>query len=97
MFQGSEGAQVMRVHPLTPTGEISSEIKLAKGVMREFLCTTVTTRSRYESEEGWGPWEVMSNCSETQVNGTRAVKPHTRRREIPPPDEVSTTKVTLLT
>ena len=96
-FQQAEGAEVQRVYPSSPAGEISTNIKLAKGTRKTYSCTTVTARNRYADAEEWGQWEEISNCSYTKVNGTKAIELRTERKELSLEGESATKKVTLLT
>ena len=96
-FQRSEGAEVQRVYPSDPAGEISTDIKIAKGDRQTYSCTTVTARNRYIGDEEWGQWEEISNCSLVRVNGTKAIELRTTRRELAPIELEATHKVTLLT
>ena len=96
--QQAEGAEVQGVHPSSPTGEISTDIKLAKGTRKLYSCTTVIARNRYAGDEEWGQWEEISNCSFTKVNGTKAIELRIERKELALEGVVvATHKVTLLT
>ena len=97
VFQQVRGAEVQGVYLSSPTGEISTTLRLAKGTRKTYSCTTAITRNRYAGNEEWGQWEQISNCSFVTINGVEAVELRIERRALSIRDVVAPHQVTLLT
>ena len=96
-IQAAYSAEIQRVYPSDPMGQITTSLRLATGPRKEYSCLTVTARARYVGVEEFGPWELISNCSKTMVNGSDAIEVKTKKKELDSGDKDGSRRVTLLT